>query len=98
MSLTNTRRHRSARERERKKLYDAKRRRQKLLLSLQHVLHVSHAPQFLKGDEPIHVPPYIAYVLTLGPKFVPHTSPTFAYKTFRKALFRELPELERVLL
>ena len=62
------------------------------------MLHVSHAPQFLQGDEPIHVPPYIAYVLTLGPKFVPHTSPTFAYKTFRKALFRELPELERVLL
>ena len=62
------------------------------------MLHVSHAPHFLEGDEPIHVPPYIAYVLTLGPKFVPHTSPTFAYTTFRKPLFRELPELETVLL
>ena len=97
-SLDNTRGHRSAREHERNKSYDAKCCRQKLLLSLQHVLHVSHAPQFLQGDEPIHVPPYIANVLSLSPRFVPHNPSTFAYTTLGRALFRELSEVERVLL
>ena len=49
---------RSIRERERKKLYDAKRRRSKLAHELHDVLHVTHVPQFLDGDDPISLPPY----------------------------------------
>ena len=89
---------RSIRERERKKLYDAKRRRSKLAHELHDVLHVTHVPQFLDGDDPISLPPYIRFLLSLGPKYTPHMAPSVAFERYHKAVFGELANLERVLL
>ena len=79
-------------------MYDAKRRRSKLARELHDVLHVTHVPQFLDGDDPISLPPYIRFLLSLGPKYTPHMAPSVAFERYHKAVFGELANLERVLL
>ena len=89
---------RSPRWRERKRLYDGKRRCKRLLASLHNILHVSSLPQYLEGDFAISLPPYIQFLITPGPKFTPPMSSSVAYQQFWRQVFNELHDLERVLL
>ena len=89
---------RSQRAHERKFEYDEKRRRKKLAAALSDVLHVPSSIQFSDGDVHIPVPPYVRFLLKLGPKYTPHMTTHVAFKVFRQRVFGELNDLERVLL
>ena len=53
-------------------------------------------PEFLEGTEGC-IPPYVALLLSLGSKYVPHSSPCVALRRSVHSLNGEIPELLRVL-